>query len=225
MKSSSIIPEETSDMSVWRLIHDMGFRYKTYLYVIALRALRRHREEGRQVVYLDETWFTTRMNQSLELVNNTQPATSITNSITREGESFLVVAAGIAGGFIENSFLCFPAKNTSGDYHGEMNGELFLRWLRSNLLLSLAEPLVLVIDNAPYHSQLTEESRYPTTPTKKNYLRKWMEHRLSSCLSANRTVQSRYTRLITSSGLGAMRLSAYHPLILSSKPSSRCGVA
>ncbi|KAK3877520.1 hypothetical protein Pcinc_017763 [Petrolisthes cinctipes] len=28
LKSSSINPEETSDTSVWRLIHDMGFRYK-----------------------------------------------------------------------------------------------------------------------------------------------------------------------------------------------------
>lgn len=94
-----------------------------------------------------------------------------------DGERFVVVAAGGANGFIEGSFLSFPAKNTAGDYHGEMNSELFIRWLTSQLLPVLEEPAVLVMDNAPYHSQLTEESRCPTTATRKSDLIEWLENR------------------------------------------------
>ena len=43
--------------------------------------------------------------------------------------------------------------------HAEMNRELFLRWFTTRLLPALDQPSVPVLDNAPYHSMLTEESR------------------------------------------------------------------
>ena len=69
LKRSAIIPENTSEKAVWRILHSMGFQYKTSqrkMYVRkesidvvcrridALRSLRQHRIEGRQMVYFKD---------------------------------------------------------------------------------------------------------------------------------------------------------------------------
>ncbi|XP_066987474.1 uncharacterized protein [Macrobrachium rosenbergii] len=55
-----------------------------------------------------------------------------------------------------------------------MNADLFVRWLTSQLLPSLPEPAVLVLDNAPYHNQLSEDSRCPNSSTIKADIMKWL---------------------------------------------------
>ncbi|KAF0301523.1 hypothetical protein FJT64_026213 [Amphibalanus amphitrite] len=195
LTADGILRPGTSESTLRRILHRMGFRYRSTqrkMYVRketldivcrriqALRKLKQHRENGHQIVYVDETWFTTRMCHSREWVDNTQAATSATYSRQvppGDGERFIVVAAGSEEGTIDGSFLSFVSKNRSGDYHGEMNSELFIRWLTSHLLPSLSRPSALVLDNAPYHSVLTEESRCPTSATRKADLINWLTQR------------------------------------------------
>ena len=192
---ADIVPEATLVTSVWRMLHQMGFRYraaKSKMYVVkesmemvchrakALRALRQLRGEGREAVYLDETWFTTRMNHSTEWVDGDEVVTSARYSRQvppGEGERFVVLGAGTENGFVEGSYPSFVTNSSSGDYHGAVNSTLFLRWLTEQLLPSLERPSVLIMDNAPYHSVQTEESRCPTTASKKADLINWLKRR------------------------------------------------
>ena len=44
------------------------------------------------------------------------------------------------------------AFSSSGDYHGEMNHEMTVRWLEDELILNMPTKCVLVMDNAAYHN-------------------------------------------------------------------------
>lgn len=58
-----------------------------------------------------------------------------------------------------------------GDYHEDMNGNVFKGWLES-VLPSLEENAVIVMDNAPYHSVKSEKS--PTQSWKKSDIIDWL---------------------------------------------------
>ena len=81
--------------------------------------------------------------------------------------------AGTDKGFIEGASLVFKAKTSQGDYHNEMNGEIFMRWLNERVLPNLPQSSVLVVDNAPYHDR--EEDKCPTTATRKAEIQAWMD--------------------------------------------------
>jgi transposase len=74
---------------------------------------------------------------------------------------------------VENSLLIFQDGKATGDYHGQMNARNFEFWVNTQLLPSLPEKSVTVMDNAPYHS--IQENKPPTRNSVKAEMISWLE--------------------------------------------------
>lgn len=71
---------------------------------------------------------------------------------------------------MEGGQLIFES-NKGGDYHKEMNAEVFEDWFKK--IINLIEPhSVIVMDNAPYHSRRLE--RVPNMQWKKLDIQNWL---------------------------------------------------
>ena len=67
----------------------------------------------------------------------------------------------------------------SADYHAEMNAtEHFTEWWTDKLLSNLPEGAVIVMDNAPYHTVKTDDSRCPMSSSRKAEL----QELIASCI-------------------------------------------
>lgn len=86
-----------------------------------------------------------------------------------------VVHAGSVNGFVENAALIFRAGTATGDYHGQMNKDNFERWLFTNLFPNIPTGSVIVMDNAPYHSELKE--KVPTKYSTKQAMITWLQYK------------------------------------------------
>ena len=83
-------------------------------------------------------------------------------------------------GFVEGADLVYQGQRKTGDYHGEMNAELFERYIRERApnLKELAvkegkSGIVLVMDNAPYHSRLQPHLKKPKRV--KQAIKDWLD--------------------------------------------------
>ncbi|KAL4098424.1 hypothetical protein QTP88_023043 [Uroleucon formosanum] len=145
-----------------------------------LISIRRFREEGRPIYYLDETWLNTG-----DCVNKVWIDTNVTSfrqafleglstgpqNPTGKGTRLIVVHIGSAAGFVPGGLLCFQSKKNSSDYHDEMSGQTFREWFEEILPL-LEDNAVIVLDNAPYHSVRKEKT--PVSSWKKADIVEWL---------------------------------------------------
>ncbi|XP_050294327.1 uncharacterized protein LOC126734670 [Anthonomus grandis grandis] len=134
-----------------------------------IRAIRKYREEGRNIVYLDETWVDNDLTfgkcwQSNEVFG-------VVSNIRANGR-LVIVHAGSQSGFIHNAGLVFKAGQASGDYHGQMNKANFTKWLEEKLLPNIPQNSVIILDNAPYHS--VQENKVPTKSSIKKDMTEWL---------------------------------------------------
>lgn len=123
----------------------------------------------RPIVYLDETWIN--QNHTKKYIWQHSSNEGGLRVPIGKGSRLIIVHAGSAKhGFIEGAELVFQSKCT-GDYHKEMNHEVFTEWFVDMLKL-LDEGCIVVMDNASYHSKLKE--KIPSSKTKKKDITEWL---------------------------------------------------
>ena len=86
-----------------------------------------------------------------------------------KGKRIVICHAGSTEGFVPNSLLLCGKKLSESyyDYHVDMNMDVFEDWFENTLLKNLPQgkKVLIVIDNAKYHSRLSEKK--PTMNMKK----------------------------------------------------------
>ncbi|XP_054929303.1 uncharacterized protein [Dermacentor andersoni] len=139
-----------------------------------LRDVERYRAEGRKIFYLDEPWGTAGHTRSIVWTND-RVQTPIRSDEARtpvrsskwpvdgmkqpsgKGQRLIVTHNGSEEGFVDGCLDVFRGQKT-GDYHEEMDGNLFEGWF-NGVLQKLPAGSVIVLDNAPYRSRETRNYR------------------------------------------------------------------
>jgi hypothetical protein len=186
----TIAPEE--DFSVrtlgraldrWGFIFGKGTRsqrLKEKDHVVALRRryLRRKRANRkdeniiRPEVYLDESYVN--KNHSNDFVWYFEDDGPWIQKPTGKGERLIIINAITKYGWVPGAKLIFKSTKKTGDYHGQMNQELFTKWFMEKLLPNIPKESLVIMDNASYHNILSAHS-VPTAKCKREKIRSWLE--------------------------------------------------
>lgn len=144
-----------------------------------LRQLNKYRGENREVFYLDETWINAGHTTSYVWVDETVEhkrqafveglSTGLKNP-SGKGKRFIITHIGSDKGFVKEGLLLFES-NRTGDYHSDMNSEVFEKWF-SDILALIPEKSVIVLDNASYHSRRRE--KIPCSSSTKKAMQEWL---------------------------------------------------
>ena len=149
-----------------------------------IRTIKQHRSEGKNIVYLDETWVnaghTTPFTwlPQLKLVGiggDSEIVRNLPQIPPGKGKRLIILHAGSENGFVPDMDLVFEGKK-SGDYHQEMNTTVFLEWFE-RLCRALPGPSCIVLDNASYHNARTDSTTSPTSATRKDDMLSWLRNR------------------------------------------------
>ena len=171
---------------LWRILKEMGYSYKKkddkqFLYEQRHILEQRHnylqqiiklRKDNANLIYLDETWVNAHhSNDYIWVDSDNKGGWKVPSG---KGKRLIVLHAGGEKGWVDGVDLVFTSKTNSADYHDEMNSDHFLEWMTDQLLPTLDEPSVIILDNASYHNK--QRDRPPTTQTNKDEIRKWLDN-------------------------------------------------
>ncbi|XP_055944327.1 uncharacterized protein LOC129975298 [Argiope bruennichi] len=219
--------------TLYKVLHSMNFRWKKCMNnrkVLMerpdivfwrhryLREMRCHREAGRPIVYIDETWVDSNLTFKKCWQDDTVlGATANVNSKNR----LIVVHVGSSTGFLMDALLVYKASTKRG-LSRQMNYKNFKKWGLEKLLPNLQPNSVVRMDNASYHT--TVENPTPTKYSTKKVMIDWLKNNripcdqkmrkaeLFSLIDSNRPKKIVYKidNLIEKEGHEVIRLPPYH---------------
>ena len=137
------------------------------------------------------------------------------------GGSLIILHAGSKARFLKGTELVWKAKPSTGDYHDEMNGDNFFKWVKEKLIPHLPPKSVLIIDNAPYHN--LQVDKCPIQVSREADIQAWLTRqqipfgatllkadRLQICKQHKPTPSFLLDSILKEYGHDCLRLSAYH---------------
>jgi transposase len=148
-----------------------------------LREIRKNRTKSskatsRPEVYLDESYVN--KNHSNDFIWYYGEDGPWVQKPTGKGERLIILNAITQSGWVSNAKLVFKSTKKTGDYHGQMNWDLFKRWFTEMLLPNIPKHSLIIMDNASYHNILSEHSP-PTAKSSKKKIREWLEQNKVYC--------------------------------------------
>lgn len=90
-----------------------------------------------------------------------------------KGRRLVILAAGSKHGFVPNSLKVYCAQKPTGDYHGNISKTIYSKWFTENLLPNLSQKSLIIMDNASYHTALSDSA--PKLNTTKNDIKTWLQ--------------------------------------------------
>lgn len=148
--------------------HDIRAKRLQYL-----REIKKYRNEGRSIIYMDETYIHSSHTSSYGWSDDT--IQGLLSPISK-GKRLIIVHAGGEQGFVPNAYIRFKSHQTTGDYHSDMNYANYEKWLKERLIPNLPQNSVIVIDNAPYHN--TQVNRPPNSNSRRADMISWLQNHL-----------------------------------------------
>lgn len=148
-----------------------------------LRKMRNNRTNSdggtiRPEVYLDESYIN--KNHSNDYIWYSTEDGPWVQKPTGSGERLIIMNAITKDGWVPNAKMVFKSARRTGDYHGQMNWDIFKKWFVDKLIPNIPENSLIIMDNAPYHNVLSEHSA-PTAASKKEVIQNWLENNKISC--------------------------------------------
>lgn len=149
-------------------------------YLRKIRANRCLKNGGsiRPEVYLDESYVN--KNHSNDFVWYSTDDGPWIQKPTGKGERLIIMNAITADGWVPEAKVIFKSTRKTGDYHGQVNAELFQKWFAEKLMPNIPQCSIIIMDNASYHNTLVSYSP-PTPNCSKEKIRSWLEENKVPC--------------------------------------------